>query len=79
MFEKRYQQLGRIKTARLHHDKRNRDEDASGDLEADLSFTSQPQISAMHDFDVVIAESDSSEGGRGKNGNPYEPIAQVRP
>ncbi len=74
MFEKRYQQLGRVKTSRLHHDQRNRDENTGGDLEANLSFARQPQVSAMHDFDVVIAESDSSESGRGKNGNPHEAV-----
>ncbi len=79
LFDEGHHQLGRIGVARLHGNQRHRDQDAHGNLQAQLGFRGEPQIPSVHHFDVVVGKSNGGEGAGGKHRDPYEQVAQVGP
>ena len=79
LLEEWHQQSGGIFSAVLQSDQRDRNQDAGGSLIAQLGARGKSEIAVMNDFKVVIGKTDRAEGHRGKHGDPYKRIAQVRP
>ena len=63
----------------LQSDKRNRDDDAGQYLISELRARSEPQIAAMHYFEVIVRETNRTESQRGEYRDPDERVAQVGP